>query len=217
MGNAYSTPEFRWHPTLEHSYTQDTVWIGGCGYPFRKGEEDKDLPTQRAWCKHCARESAKIVAPIWLNGKPAYALECEKCGNMHHMYVHMYRQRYIGTRLPNGGSVAPTRGITSYRNAMDRIAIEKHNQIPKKVEDDMCKLLKCSHEEYREMKKGWEEEDKKIRKKIKNEEANRRAQWKEEDIKRESDKRKELIARGVLVYKKGIGLVNTETGEIVKL
>lgn len=58
---------------------------------------------------------------------------------------------------------------------------------------------------------------KKARKRINNEQANRRAEYRNEKIKAASDKRKELIQKGILKFKKGIGLVNTETGEVIKL
>lgn len=39
----------------------------------------------------------------------------------------------------------------------------------------------------------------------------------EEEIQRKSEERKMLIEKGVLKYVKGVGLVNTETNQIVKL
>lgn len=42
-------------------------------------------------------------------------------------------------------------------------------------------------------------------------------QFENEQIKRESEDRKELIAKGILKYVKNIGLVNINTGQVVKL
>jgi len=67
------------------------------------------------------------------------------------------------------------------------------------------------------MKKGWDEENKKAHKRIEREAAERHARYQDEEIKRESETRRDLIARGVLKYVKNIGLVNTETGQVVKL
>lgn len=219
MGNKRAdveiTHDLGWNRDFTHVVPRNTVWIGYQGFDYREGEEE--LPRQKAWCKNCACESANVVAPIWMNCKPAYALKCEKCGEMHHMYVSMYRERYIGHDMPNGGHVNPTRGVNSYRNSMDRKAREKMAEIPKKVEDHMCEMFNMTHEEYHEMKERQAERTRKVHKKIENEWADRRAEWRDEKLQRESDERKELIAKGVLVYKKGIGLVNTETGQIVKL
>lgn len=209
------TQESRWNRDFSHTKMVKTVWIGYQGFDYREGEEE--LPRQKAWCKQCGQESANVVAPIWMNCKPAYALKCEKCGEMHHMYVSLYRQRYIGSNIKGGGRINPTRGTTSVQNAMDRKARETMRAIPKKVENDMCEMFGMSHEEYRAMKERSAERTRQARKRIDNEWADRRAEWRDEKLQRESDERKELIAKGVLVYKKGIGLVNTETGQIIKL
>ena len=54
-------------------------------------------------------------------------------------------------------------------------------------------------------------------KKLRNDQLDRQAKLAENKRVVESEKRKELIRRGVLKYIKGTGLVNTETGEVVKL
>lgn len=209
--------------TNEYSYKlgfsgggyQKTVWIQSVGYPYREGENK--LPRQMAWCNKCAQESSKVVAPIWLNNRHGYALKCIKCGGEHHMYVDMYVSRYIGRDMGGGGHISPTKGILTQRQSMDRKGIDSLNEIPKKVEKDICKAFGYTHEEYQEMRKEWEEKERKARKRLNNEQANQRAEYRNKEIKSASDKRKELIQKGVLKYKKGIGLVNTETGEVLKL
>lgn len=193
----------------------ECVKIGIQTFMIREGEEH--LPIQKAWCKNCAQESAKVVFAIHMNGRPAYALECTKCGNAYHMYQSMFQTRYIGHTTPSGGYYAPTHGVLSRQQVMDRKAKEEYNNIPKKVEEETCRFMNISKEEYREMKKGWDEKNKKVQNKIKQERAEIKTRITENKIKQESDERKDLIARGVLKYVKGIGLVNTETNQVIKL
>lgn len=183
---------------------RECVSIGIETFMIREGEEH--LPIQKAWCKNCAQESAKVVFPIHMNGRPAYALECTKCGNVYHMYQSMFRTRYIGHTTPSGGKYAPTHGVLSRQQVMDRKAKEEYNNTSKKVEEEMCRFMNISKEEYREMKN---------RKKQKLRQESQKT--KENKIKQESDERKDLIARGVLKYVKGIGLVNPETNQVIKL
>lgn len=186
-------------------------------FHYRSDEKEGDLPKVGAFCKDCAKETAKPIYPIFMNGRPAYALQCTKCGNEYAMYKHTFFSRYIGSTTKNGGRINPTKGMMSRFDAMDRKAREEYNSIPKRVEDDLCKAFGYSHEEYEKMKSEWDENDKKLRKKWENDEANRRAHYQEEKMKKASEERKTLIAKGVLQYVKNIGLVNTETGEVVKL
>ena len=194
---------------------KEAVRIDMEAFPIREGEDV--LPIQRAWCKNCAKETAKVRFPIYMHGKPAYALECEKCGNVYHMYKSMFNTRYVGYTTPSGGHYAPTHGVLSRKQVMDRKAREDYNNIPKKVEEDMCKHFNLTKEEYREKKKKWDANANKVRKRIDTEKAEVSARITDRKIKEESDTRKELIQRGVLKYIKGIGLVNTETNEVVKL
>ena len=60
-------------------------------------------------------------------------------------------------------------------------------------------------------------EYKKWKKKFEREQAARHAEYEDEKRKEESSKRKELIDKGIIKYVKNIGLVNTETGEVIKL
>lgn len=193
----------------------DIVTIGWDWFDYRKNEED--LPNVGAWCRECAKETAKPIYPIYMNCKPAYALRCEKCGGEYPMYKSMFIQRYIGGVTKNGGRVNPTHGVMSYVSAMDRKAREYHNNIPKKVEDKMCETFGYSHKEYREMRKKWDEERRMAHKRYEREAAKFHAQFEDEQIKRESEDRKELIAKGILKYVKNIGLVNINTGQVVKL
>lgn len=105
----------------------------------------------------------------------------------------------------------------SRKTAMDRKAREYHNSIPKKVEEEMCEIFGYSPEEYKEIKKKWDEDKKKRHKRFKNEMAQVHAHFEDEKIQRESDNRRELITKGILKYVKNIGLVNTETGQVIKL
>lgn len=184
---------------------------------YRSDEKEEDLPKVGAFCKYCAKETAKPIYSVFMNGKPAYALQCTKCRNEYTMYKHMYFSRYIGHTTKNGGRINPTRGMMSRFDATDRKAREEYNSIPNRVEDELCNKFGCSHEEYKKMKSKWDEDNKKVLKKIKNDEANRRAHYQEEKMKIASEKRQTLIAKGVLQYVKNIGLVNIETGEVVKL
>ena len=77
--------------------------------------------------------------------------------------------------------------------------------------------MNCSPEEYKERKRQWEEEAKKSKKKFEKEQAIRYAEYEDEKRKEESNKRKELIDKGIIKYVKNVGLVNTGTGEVVKL
>lgn len=81
----------------------------------------------------------------------------------------------------------------------------------------MCEFLNCTHDEYREMKRQREEEDKKIRIRLKKADAERQAKYEDEKREAASNERKKLIEEGIIKYVKNIGLVNTETGEVIKL
>lgn len=193
----------------------DIVRVGWDWFDYRKDEEE--LPNVGAFCKTCAKETAKPVYPIYMNGKPAYALQCKKCGGEYPMYKHMFITRYVGYDTRSGGHVNPTHGLISHVAAMDRKARDYHNSIPQRVEDHMCETFGYTHEEYRAMKKEWEKDSQKVHKRIENERAEFQARLRDEQIQKESNNRKELIAKGILKYVKNVGLVNTETGEVVKL
>ena len=184
-------------------------------FDYRHDEED--LPKVGAFCKKCAKETARPVYAIYMNGIPAYALRCPKCGSEYPMYKHTYIERYIGYDTINGGHVNPTHGMLSVTAAMDRKAKNYHNDRDKRVEDKMCKAFGFTHEEYTDMKKEWEKEDKKVKKRLKKEQAEQFADFEQKQREITSNKRKELIEKGILKYVKNVGLVNTQTGEIVKL
>lgn len=184
-------------------------------FDYRNDEEE--LPKVGAFCKNCARETAKPVCAIYMNGKPAYALQCKKCNSEYPMYKSMFITRYVGYDTRSGGHINPTHGLISHVAAMDRKAREYHKSIPQKVEDDMCQAFGYTHEEYREMKKKWNEERQKTKKRLAAQDAEFKAKLQDEKIQEESNNRKELIEKGVLKYIKNVGLVNTETGEVVKL
>lgn len=117
---------------------------------------------------------------------------------------------------PPGGTCEPNQG-GSILNSMDRKARQYHANIDKRVAAEMCDKLKMTAEEYTEMKERWDKEREKVAKKLRNDQLDRQAKLAENKRVVESEKRKELIRRGVLKYIKGTGLVNTETGEVVKL
>lgn len=60
-----------------------------------------------------------------MNGQPAYALRCNKCGNEYPIYKTTYITRYIGRDLPHG-HINPTHG-GSVVAAMDRRAKTYHD------------------------------------------------------------------------------------------
>lgn len=129
------------------------------------------------------------------------------------MYQSTYKMRYIGSTTPNGGIINPTHGGSTLPEliaSMDRKARKDWNNRHKKTEAHMCNLMGCTPEEYKEKKKQWA-------KVTRNYEAEQRARWEDEERKSESEKRKELIEKGILKYVKNVGLVNTQTGEVVKL
>lgn len=193
----------------------DIVKLGRDWFDYRNDGEE--LPKVGAFCKTCAKETAKPVYPIYMNGKPAYALQCKKCGGEYPMYKSMFITRYVGYKTKSGGRINPTHGILSDKEAMDRKARDYHNSISQRVEDSMCKAYGYTHGEYRAMKKEWDEANRKEHKRFENEKAEFQTRFRDERIQKESNTRRELIEKGILKYVKNIGLVNTETGEVVKL
>ena len=181
-------------------------------YFYRGGEED--LPKQAAWCKHCSKLSAKPMMPIVLNNSDGYALRCPKCRGEFAIYKDRYIRMYVGTKTASGGRINPTYGKLSTKEAMDRRALDERNRRAKEIDKHICELSGYSSEEWGRIKAKHEEE---IRRLLKDTTAKAEAHRKDEEIKNESEKRKELIAKGVLKYVKGIGLVNSETNQIVKL
>ena len=67
------------------------------------------------------------------------------------------------------------------------------------------------------MKKKWDEDKREAHKQFEREQSDLSAKWRDEEIKKQSQSRKELIQKGILKYVKNVGLVNTETGEVIKL
>lgn len=193
----------------------DIVNVGCDWFDYRNDEED--LPKAGAFCKTCAKEIAKPVYPIYMNRRPAYALQCNKCKNEYPMYKDMYITRYIGYDLKSGGHVNPTHGLISHVAAMDKKARDNYNKIPQRVEDHMCETFGYTHEEYRAIKKQCEKDSQIAHKRIENERAEFQSRINDNQRQEKSNTRKELIAKGILKYVKNVGLVNTETGEVIKL
>lgn len=194
--------------------TCDIVQIGIDWFDYR--DDESDLPKVGAYCRKCAKETAKPMMPIYMNGKPAYALHCNKCGSEYPMYKAMFIERYVGYDIAVG-HINPTHGTKSIFQTMDRKARQYYNDREKRVAEQMCKLIKCTPEEYQEKKKIWNEESAKRNKKYEREKVERQSRYEDERRKEESNKRKELIDKAIIKYVKNVGLVNTETGEVVKL
>lgn len=190
--------------------TMDMEW-----FDYREGEDD--LPKVGAFCKKCAKNTAKPMMPIYMNGRQAYALHCDKCGSEYPMYKSMFITRYVGYDLEHGGHVNPTYGMKSIPASMDRKAREYYNKREERVAKIMCDAMKCTPEEYKEKQKEWEKYRKKSMRKFEDERVKFHLQFQEEERKEKSAKRKELIDKGIIKYIKNVGLVNTETGEIIKL
>ena len=70
------------------------VRIGFDWFDYR--DDEPNLPNVGAFCKKCAKETAKPMMPIYMNGKPAYGLHCDKCGSEYTMYKSMFIERYVG-------------------------------------------------------------------------------------------------------------------------
>ena len=116
------------------------------------------------------------------------------------------------------GHINPTHGTKSIFQTMDRKARQYYNDREKRVAEQMCKLIKCTPEEYQEKKENMEWKIRKTKiKKYEREKVERQSRYEDERRKEESNKRKELIDKGIIKYVKNVGLVNTETGEVVKL
>lgn len=191
------------------------ITVGMSGFDYRKGEDE--LPTTGAWCRECAEESAKPIYPIYMNCKPAYVLECPKCGSTYPMYVSMYRQRYIGRNTKNGGQINPTHGKTNIFGAMNRKAKSDYNDARNKAKEEVMRVFNMTQEDYEKYAKERDERHKKDKKRAERRESEFRAKFADERRQMESDERKRLIENGTLKYVKNIGLVNTETGQVVKL
>lgn len=160
----------------------------------------------------------KVEYPIFMNGKPAYAMRCPKCGSEYSMYVYKFKQNYIGIKTPGGGFIGPTHGTKSIFQTMDRKAKEEWEAIPHRTEKHLCdELHLMTHEEYKEMQKKRQEEEKKAKIAHERHMQEVRGRIEEEERRNASSERQDLIRRGILKYVKGIGLVNTETGQVVKL
>lgn len=192
------------------------VRMNGDWFDYRNNESESELPKMGAFCRKCAKESAKPVYPIYMNGRSAYALRCKKCGSEYPMYKSTFIERYVGFNTKYG-HVNPTHGTKTVYQSMDRKTKQAYNNREKIITEQMCEIFHCTPEEYHTEKMQWEKERQERRKKFEREELNLREKWEDERRKEESNKRKELIEKGILKYVKNVGLVNTETGEIVKL
>lgn len=144
-------------------------------------------------------------------------MQCEKCKGEYPVYTSWYKQVCVGRVLPNGGVIRPTHGKTTFHGAMDRKAREYFAEKKKESRESVREMFHMTKEEWAEFNKKCEEDDRRRHKEYEKHEADIRAKFRDAEIDRKSQQRKELIEKGVLKYIKGIGLVNTETGEVVKL
>ena len=184
--------------------------------------DEKELPTQRAYCKYCNAETSKPVAYVNFNGKEGIVLECEKCHSRYIMYTSAYNQRYVGLntkfgrmaathRRNNGAYIHQTREI---KDRYDRYSKQRRE----KLDNELSKTFNMSKDELYAMRERHAKEMQRVHKKMQREQADFRNKMEEERIQRESENRQELIKQGILVYnKQARALVDTRTGQIVKL
>ena len=188
-----------------------------CGNEAFQHRSEIPMPANSAWCRKCTKESAKVIYGIYMNGNPAYALKCKYCGSEYPMYKSDYQIKYVGTDIAGVGRIDPTHGTKSRSLGMSNHVRQKLNKQRDEKCQEIYKLAGFSDEEIKESKKKFDERERQIHKQFVQSTAERRAQYEKEKIKKESQKRKDLIEKGIFKYVKGIGLVNQETGEVVKL
>ena len=119
-----------------------------------------------------------------MNGKPAYALECEKCGSAHHMYKSTFFTRYIGHDLPNGGRINPTHGVKTIAESMDQKALEYRRKVKKELKECMCQLFNMTTEKYDKIHEKSADECVKERKELNAEKADISARITDKKLKR---------------------------------
>lgn len=177
-------------------------------------DREKELPTQKAYCKSCGVESAKPIHYTRFNGKKGIVVECTKCHEMYILYEDRYKQMYVGHHTKYG-FIPPTHGkkMTIPKNIK-----EKFDEEHKKSSYAIGESFGFSKEEWDENKKKWEEQRIKNRKRFEREENERIQKYREQQILDKQSQRKKLIDEGIIKYdKKSRCLVDTRTGEVVKL
>lgn len=176
--------------------TCDIVQIGIDWFDYR--DDESDLPKVGAFCRKCAKETAKPMMPIYMNGKPAYALHCNKCGSEYPMYKSMFVQRYVGYDTAAGGHVNPTHGMKSVVASMDRKARDYYNNREKCVEEQMCQIMNCSSEEYKEKKGSGKKKLKKVKRNLRKSRLLDMQNMKMKREKKSQTKEKNLLTKALL-------------------
>lgn len=195
--------------------TGKDVWVGCQG--FYEVDPDKELPTAKAFCKHCAKEIAKPIAFVSFNCKLGIVVECEKCHERYVLYEDRYIQYYIG-RHTEYGFIPPTHGkdVPLPRNVADRMN-EARAKRQEESSERLCQAFGISRENLEEMRKGWAKEREDFHKQYETEKANRAAERVNERIADESERRRIAIKEHGATFVKGVGIVDPITGEIFKL
>lgn len=195
--------------------TGKDIWVGCQGY--YEVEALYKLPSAKAFCKHCAREVCKPIAWVDFNAKLGIVVECEKCNERYVMYENRYIEYYLG-RHTDYGFIPPTHGkdVPIPRGVMDKMKAASKKRF-EETSENLAKTFGISREELEDMRVKWKAEDAAAHKQYEGEKADYAAKRQDKEIADKSTERKRLIEAGILVYKKGYGLVNTETGEIYKI
>lgn len=184
----------------------EIVTVGSDWYDFR----DAKVPTQRAYCRNCRDLSAKPVYAVYMNRKPAIAVQCTKCKDEYVLYESDYNMQYVGINLRSGGKIEPTYGKKTWIESMDRKAVENRRNRKNKLTAELAKIHGMSKEDY-------EKEEQKRIKKFHQSLEETRYDIRERERKEKAEERKELLRIGVLKYVKGVGLVDTRTNQIYKV
>lgn len=192
------------------------VTVGLAGYTRVK--TDEKLPTQKAWCRDCSKESSKPIAYVRLNGRTGIVVECECCHSRYILYENMYIERYVG-RHTEYGFIPPTHGQNNSipRNVKMKMdaARERRRQESK---EHLALLFGYSSSEYDAKRKEWNAKREAEYKKFLKEEEERINSRKQQDAVNKSKTKSQLIKEGIIKYdSKAKCLVNTKTGEVINL
>ena len=202
-----------WNKVLRR--TGKDVWVGCQG--FYEVDPGKELPTAKAFCKHCAREIAKPIAFVSFNCKLGIVVECEKCHDRYVLYEDKYIQYYVG-RHTEFGFIPPTHGknIAIPRNVADKMNEAKAKRHEENSES-LCQAFGVSRDKLEEMREGWAKEREASYKKFERELAEFRAGIADRQIADESARRKLAIERGAKYDPIAGGLTDPITGEFFKI
>lgn len=179
----------------------------------------KSIPTAKAFCKNCGKETAKPWGYVSFNANLGIAVECEKCGSRYIMYEHLYKSRYEG-RHTQYGFIPPTHGRDlqkAPRNVQDKMDAARAVRM-KESDERIAKTFGITVEELYEKRKGWQKESAEAHKQFEKERQEFRAELEAQERNSKSAERKRLIEEGVLVWSKSQEcLVDTRTNTPYKL